>query len=74
MFKKIKYKFDTALERNFSNLVFFLLIFSLVGILIFAVIFGILQLLGLTSKDVSFLEFIWKSSFQEQYQIYTLFF
>jgi len=61
MFKKLKYKFDTALERDFSNLVLFLLIFSLVGIVIFAVIFGILQLLGLTSKDVSFLEFIWKS-------------
>ena len=54
MFKKLKYKFDTALERDFSNLVLFLLIFSLVGIVIFAVIFGILQLLGLTSKDVSF--------------------
>ena len=51
MFKKLKYKFDTALERDFSNLVLFLLIFSLVGIVIFAVIFGILQLLGLTSKD-----------------------
>jgi len=61
MFKKLKYKFDSALERDFSNLIFLLFLFSILGIFIFAIIFGVLQLFGLTSKDVGFLEFFWRS-------------
>lgn len=61
MLKKLKYKFDTALERDFSNLVFLLFLFSIFGIFVFSLIFGLLQFLGLTSKDVSFLEFFWQS-------------
>ena len=61
MFKKLKYKFDTALERDFSNLLFLLFVFSLFGVFVFATLFYILQIVGLTSKDVTFFEFFWQS-------------
>ena len=61
MFKKLKYKFDTALERDFSNLLFLLFVFSLFGVFIFAALFYMLQIVGLTSKDVTFFEFFWQS-------------
>lgn len=61
MFKKLKYKFDTALERNFVNLVFLLFLFSISGILFFAVIYTVLQAFDLTAKDIGFFEFFWRS-------------
>ena len=61
MFKKLKYKFDTALERDFSNLLFLLFVFSLFGVFVFAALFYILQIVGFTSKDVTFFEFFWQS-------------
>ena len=59
MFKFIRYKFDQALEKSFLNLVIFLFGISLLGIVLFSIVFYILFLIGVISIDGVFGKFIW---------------
>ena len=59
MFKFIKYKFDQALEKSFLNLALFLFAISLLGIILFSIIFYFLFLIGVISIDGVFGKFIW---------------
>tara|TARA_Y100000591_G_scaffold311173_1_gene314303 strand:- start:31 stop:2193 length:2163 start_codon:yes stop_codon:yes gene_type:complete len=59
MFKYLKYKFDQALEKSFLNLALFLFGISLLGIILFSLIFYFLFLIGVISIDGVFGKFIW---------------
>ena len=59
MLKFIKYKFDQALEKSFLNLALFLFAISLLGIILFSIIFYFLFLIGVISIDGVFGKFIW---------------
>ena len=61
MWKYLKYKFDRALEKSFLNLVFFLFIVSVVGILLLSIIFYILYLLQIVTLEGKFLTFVWNT-------------
>ena len=59
MRKYLKYKFDLALEKNFLNLVIFLFLVAFAGIVILALIFYLLFLLGIISSEGTFLKYLW---------------
>ena len=61
MFKFLKYKFDQSLEKSFLNLALFLFIVSLIGIVIFSLIFYLLFLIGIISVDGAFGKFFWQT-------------
>ena len=61
MFRYIKYKFDQALEKSIFNLIIFLFILSLLGIIIFAIIFYLLYLLGIVSTEGILTKYIWQT-------------
>ena len=59
--KFLKYKFDQSLEKSFLNLVLFLFVISLIGIIIFSLIFYLLFLIGIISVDGAFGKFFWQT-------------
>ena len=59
MRKYLKYKFDLALEKNFLNLVIFLFLVAFAGIVILALIFYLLFLLGIISSEGTFFKYLW---------------
>ena len=61
MWKYFKYKFDRALERSFLNLVLFLFLVSIVGILLLSIIFYSLYLLQIVTLEGKFLTFLWNT-------------
>ena len=61
MMKFLKYKFDQSLEKSFLNLVLFLFVISLIGIIIFSLIFYLLFLIGIISVDGAFGKFFWQT-------------
>ena len=61
MWKYLKYKFDRALEKSFLNLVLFLFIVSVVGIILLSIVFYILYLLQIVTLEGKFLTFVWNT-------------
>ena len=61
MIKFLKYKFDQSLEKSFFNLALFLFIVSIIGIVIFSLIFYLLFLIGIISVDGAFGKFFWQT-------------
>ena len=61
MIKFLKYKFDQALEKSFFNLALFLFAISLLGIVLFSLMFYFLFLIGIISVDGAFGKFFWQT-------------
>lgn len=61
MWKYFKYKFDRALEKSFLNLVFFLFLVSVVGILLLSIVFYALYLFQIVSLEGRFFTFVWNT-------------